>query len=62
LYFHIPLLSFVQDKIETLNIEKNVRRKEWQPAKNGYVVNDSTESIQVETTTRNHSNFWYYGK
>jgi hypothetical protein len=22
LYFHIPLLSFVQDKIETLNIEK----------------------------------------
>jgi hypothetical protein len=27
LYFHIPLLSFVQDKIETLNIEKNVRRK-----------------------------------
>jgi hypothetical protein len=32
LYFHIPLLSFVFDKIETLNIEKNVRRKE-QPAK-----------------------------
>jgi hypothetical protein len=27
LYFHIPLLSFVQDKIETLNIEKMLEEK-----------------------------------
>jgi hypothetical protein len=51
LYFHIPLLSFVQDKIETLNIEKNVRRKKWQCKKADGYVSNSTESIQVETTT-----------
>jgi hypothetical protein len=49
LYFQIPLLSFVFDKIETLNIEKNVRRKNDCKA-DGYVANDSNESVQVETT------------
>jgi hypothetical protein len=57
LYFHIPLLSFVQDKIETLNIEKMLEEKNDNLKADGYVVNNSTESIQVETTTGNHSNF-----
>jgi hypothetical protein len=51
LYFHIPLLSFVQDKIETLNIEKMLEEKNDNLQADGYVVSNSTESIQVETTT-----------
>jgi hypothetical protein len=52
LYFQIPLLSFVFDKIETLNIEKMLEEKNDNLQKaDGYVANDSNESVQVETTT-----------
>jgi hypothetical protein len=57
LYFHIPLLSFVQDKIETLNIEKMLEEKNDNLKTDGYVVSNSTESIQVETTTPETTQF-----
>jgi hypothetical protein len=52
LYFHIPLLSFVQDKIKTLNIEKMLEENNDNLQKaHGYVANDSSESVQVEAPT-----------
>jgi hypothetical protein len=52
LYFHIPLLSFVQDKIKTLNIEKMLEENNDNLQKaHGYVANDSSESVQVEAQT-----------
>jgi hypothetical protein len=52
LYFQIPLLSFVLDKIKTLNIEKMLEEKNDNLQKaDGYVAHDSNESVQVETTT-----------
>ncbi|MFT4983881.1 MAG: hypothetical protein ACI9Q9_000932 [Flavobacterium sp.] len=52
MYFHIPLLSFVQDKIKTLNIEKMLEENNDNLQKaHGYVANDSSESVQVEAPT-----------
>jgi hypothetical protein len=52
LYFHIPLLSFVQDKIKTLNIEKMLEENNDNLQKaHGYAANDSSESVQVEAPT-----------
>jgi hypothetical protein len=50
LYFHNPLLSFVFDKIGTLNIEKMLEEKNDNLHQaDGNAANDSNESVQTET-------------